>query len=193
MKRLLLAVGLTALAGPALAHTGHDIPSGFAQGVLHPLLGPDHFLAMLAVGLWSGFAMTHQVWKGASTFLAAMTAGAGLAWAGLALPLVETGIAASIVLFGLLVALARLGQSPAITNLALALIAVFAAFHGQAHAAEATGNAVSYLAGFLLVTAALLALGIGLARGLARTRQAGPAQQLLGGAIAALGLLLAVG
>ena len=35
----------------AQAHPGHD-SSSFAGGLVHPVLGMDHLLAMIAVGLW---------------------------------------------------------------------------------------------------------------------------------------------
>ncbi|MCE6950208.1 HupE/UreJ family protein [Cereibacter sphaeroides] len=186
MKKLALATALTALAAPAMAHTGHGDASGLAHGFLHPMLGADHLLAMLGVGLWSGFALPRKVWAGAASFLAAMTAGAGLAWAGVALPAVETWIAASVLLVGLLVALSQKGGRVA---LPLAGIAVFAAAHGHAHAAEATGAAGAYLAGFLASTALLHLLGIAVARGAG----AGLPQKLMGGAIAGAGLLMLAG
>ena len=100
MKKLPLAGALAALAGPALAHTGVGEASGFTHGLLHPILGPDHLLAMLAVGLWSGFVLPHRFWAGAATFLSAMTAGAGLSWAGVPLP----GVEAMIVLLAAIMA-----------------------------------------------------------------------------------------
>ena len=44
-----------AMAAPAFAHTGEGLAGGFAGGFVHPLLGPDHIAAMLAVGLWGAF------------------------------------------------------------------------------------------------------------------------------------------
>ena len=188
MKKLTLTAGLILLAGPALAHPGHGF--GFDAGVLHPLTGPDHLLAMLAVGLWSGFVLPNRFWAGAATFMAAMTAGAALAWFGVALPGVEPMILASVVAFGLLVAIARRGQSAAVTALSLAMIAVFAAAHGYAHAVEASGAVALYLAGFLISTAALHLAGIGIARQVARLPLA---QGLIGAGIAGAGLLMMVG
>lgn len=192
-SRLSLTVwGGTALlmTSPAFAHTGHGDASGFAHGFLHPILGPDHLLAMLAVGLWSGFVMPARLWAGAASFLAAMTLGAALNWAGLALPMVESAILASVLIFGLLVALTRSGQSATLNSASLLAIAGFAAAHGYAHAAEATGNAIGYLSGFLLATAALHLAGIALARRVAQSRAAGLVQAGLGGAIALGGLAL---
>ena len=184
MKKVALATTLIILAAPALAHTGHGDAFGFLHGIAHPVLGPDHLLAMLAVGLWSGFALPRHLWAGAATFLAAMTAGAGLSWAGIAIPMVETWIVASVVLAGLLVATARAGQARALTAVSLG-----AACHGHAHATEVTGSVATYLAGFLLSTAGLHLAGLALARGIG----AGLLQKGLGAAIAGAGLLMLAG
>jgi hydrogenase/urease accessory protein HupE len=56
-RRWRAAVGLPAtlalvlLAHPALAHTEAGIAGGLLSGFLHPILGPDHVIAMVAVGL----------------------------------------------------------------------------------------------------------------------------------------------
>ena len=194
MKKIAVAAAaLAALAGPALAHTGHGDTSGFLHGLAHPVFGPDHLLAMLGVGLWSGFATPRRPWSGAAVFLAAMTAGAGLSWAGIGIPMVETWIVASVVLAGLLVATARAEQDRALTALSLAAIATFAACHGHAHATEATGSIAAYLGGFLISTAARHAAGIGVAFGVARTRGARALQAAIGAAIAGSGLVLMAG
>jgi urease accessory protein len=190
MRILTLSTLLATLAVPALAHTGHGDASGFAHGFAHPILGPDHLVAMLAVGLWSGFVLPARIWAGAVAFMAAMGAGAGLAWAGVALPMVEPAILASVVAFGLLTLMARPGQAAWVTGLSLAVIAAFATFHGYAHAAEAAGGILAYLAGFLLATGGLHLAGIGLARALTATGKGRAAQSALGAAVAGAGLFL---
>ena len=190
MKKLLLSAGLVLAAAPALAHPGHGV-AGFGEGVLHPLTGVDHLLAMLAVGIWSGFAMPRRLWAGAASFLAAMVAGAGLAWSGVAMAGVEPAILTSVLVFGVMILTARQGQSTGLMALSLAGIAGFAAMHGYAHAAEASG--ALYLAGFLLATTGLHLAGIGLARATARGQASGLMQKLMGGAIAASGLYMLVG
>ena len=190
MNKALLAMMSAVLAGPALAHTGHGDASGFLQGLKHPVLGADHLLAMLAVGLWSGFMLPTRFWSGAAVFLGAMTVGAGLSWAGIGFPMVETMIVASVVAFGLLTLVSRQGQAGWITGVSLASIAVFATAHGHAHATEATGNALAYLAGFLVATAGLHLLGVVFARTIA-TRPL--AQSALGAGITLSGLWLIAG
>lgn len=187
---LALASGLALLATPALAHTGHGDASGFLHGLEHPVLGLDHLLAMLAVGLWSGFVLPRHVWGGAAAFLAAMAAGAGLSWAGIGFPMVEGVILASVVAFGGLTLLSRRGQPQGLTAVSLGAIALFASAHGHAHATEAAGNALAYLAGFLTATAALHMAGIGLARAVATRPRV---QRALGTGIALSGLWMMAG
>lgn len=190
MKRLAPAAIALLAAGPALAHTGAGEASGFLHGLGHPVFGADHLLAMLAVGLWSGFVLPGRVWAGAAAFMAAMAAGAGLSWAGIGYPMVEAVILASVVAFGLLTLVSRRGQPGGVTLASLAAIAVFASAHGHAHATEAAGNALAYLAGFLVSTAALHLAGIGIARAVAAQPVA---QRALGAGIALSGLWLMAG
>lgn len=188
MKKLALITSLILSAAPAMAHPGHEF--GFVPGLLHPLTGADHLLAMLAVGLWSGFVLPNRVWAGAATFLSGMIIGAALAWVGFAIPGIEDMILASVLVFGLLVALSRRGQSSLITQGSLAMIAVFAGCHGYAHAVEATGAVAVYLVGFLISTAALHLAGIGLAVWVARLPLA---QKVIGAGIAGAGIYMMVG
>lgn len=193
MKKLALSAVLTALAAPAMAHTGHGETSGLVAGLSHPIFGLDHLLAMLAVGLWSGFVLPERFWLGAATFMGAMVVGAGLSWSGVPIPMVEMWITASVAVFGLLTLLARQGQSRELTGASLAAIALFAMCHGHAHATEASGHALAYLAGFLISTGALHLAGIGLARAIAGGRAARLVQTGLGAGITGAGLWMMAG
>ncbi|WP_262983311.1 HupE/UreJ family protein [Paracoccus mutanolyticus] len=81
----------------------------------------------------------------------------------------------------------------ALTLASLAAIGLFAACHGHAHATEAHGNALAYMAGFLISTAGLHLVGIGIARRIADGRAARLLQTLSGSGIAAAGLALMAG
>lgn len=183
------AAGVLALgtASPALAHGGAS-PGGFAGGALHPLGGLDHLLAMVAVGLWAAQLGGRALLGVPLAFLAALAAGAGVAWAGVALPAVEPGILASLVVIGLLVACAV--RMPA--ALGAGLVAVFALLHGHAHGAEmpAAGAPALYALGFLAATALLHLGGIAAGRLLPRGFYA---VRAAGAAVAAAGGLLALG
>ena len=188
MRRLLPVAAALLLPLPALAHTGIGPVDGFTAGFAHPLGGLDHLMAMLGIGLWAGLLGGRATWALPAAFLGAMALGGALGMAGLGLPMVEAGIAASVIVLGAVVALAaRLPLAAA-----LSLAALFGLFHGHAHGAEMHpgAGAAAYAAGFLLATAGLHALGRGLGRwrapaGRAVARSAGAAM-----AVAMLALLL---
>lgn len=186
MLRLgLLILALSAL--PASAHTGHEHSDGVA-GFLHPLTGVDHVAAMLAVGAWSALIGGARVWAWPVAFVLAMIVGGSLGHLGFTVPFVEQSIAASLVVVGLLLALAV--NAPTIVG--SAIIAAFALFHGIAHGTEAAGaNWLPFMAGFVVSTALLHVTGIGIARGLIGAFNAMPVR-LLGLATAAAGVVLMI-
>jgi urease accessory protein len=164
---------------PAAAHPGHP-DSGFAAGLLHPLTGLDHLLALLAVGLWS-----RQQRHGAvlpPVFLVLMALGAAGAAAGLVLPALETSIAATVLLLGGFVACAPGLQRRLPPQLPAVVVGCCGFLHGLAHGQELAGAASG--AGFLLASAALMMLG---ALPGARLRR------MAGAAIGAAGLCLLAG
>jgi len=188
MKKLTLAALLTAAASPALAHPGHGA-EGLASGFAHPFMGLDHLLAMLAVGLWAAQTGGRTLWAVPAAFVAVMALGGSLGAMGVGLPLVELGIAGSVLVLGLLVAAAP--RLPLWAPVAIA--GLFAVFHGHAHGTEMPEGAsgLLYGAGFVAATAILHAIGLGL--GLAGSRLAAVPARLAGGAVAAAGLVLIAG
>ncbi len=156
-----MAIGLTAVATPALAHTGAAAAGSFMAGLGHPLGGPDHLLAMVAVGAWAALQGGRAAWLWPLVFVATMAAGSALGFAGIGLPLVEPGILASVVVLGLLVATAA--RLPVAAG--AAIVGLFALAHGHAHGTEApaAGDALGYGLGFALATAGLIAAGAGVA------------------------------
>ncbi len=182
----IVAVVLALASGAALAHPGHAGAS-FFSGFAHPFGGVDHVLAMIAVGLYAATQAGLARRGLPATFVLAMLAGAGLGAAGLALPGVEAGVAASVLVLGLLLAFAA--RLPA--HAALPLVAVFALFHGHAHQAEMAGASfAAYAAGFASATLALHALGLVAARALPDTPRAEGTRRVGGGMIAAAGMVL---
>ncbi len=158
--RAYLAI-LALLPGLALAHPGHDLTLGFMTGVQHPWAGLDHLAAMLAIGLWAAQLGGVQRWAVPVSFVSVMLLGAALGYSGVVLSAVEPGIAASVLVLGLLVAMAV--RLPAM--LCVLLASGFALLHGHAHGAEMPlqASALSYIAGFALSTAVLHGLGLLLA------------------------------
>lgn len=178
-------LGLALLAGPALAHSGTGLAGGFTSGFLHPLNGPDHLLAMVAVGLWGAFLGRPLVYVLPMIFPAVMAIGGVLGMAGVPMPPVEIGIALSVLLLGLAVAAAL--KAPVWA--ASFVIAVFAIFHGYAHGQElpSAADPVGYSVGFVLATGLLHVVGIGLGS-LNRNRLGAAVARGLGGGIAAAGV-----
>jgi urease accessory protein len=184
-SRTFALITLCVLAGTASAHTGdHTTVTGFAGGLAHTLSGLDHLLAMVAIGLWAAQQGGRALWAIPAAFVGAMGLGGGLALAGLSLPHVETGIAASVLVLGLLIATRRQWAAP----VGMAIAAAFALFHGHAHGLEMpqAASPALYALGFVLATACLH--GAGIAGSLVGRR----AVQLAGAGIAATGLAMIV-
>ncbi|WP_348640842.1 HupE/UreJ family protein [Mesorhizobium sp. B2-4-17] len=179
------ATALTAGSTMAQAHIIQPGTGGFGSGFEHPLTGPDHFLAMFAVGLWGAQIGGRSIWALPVAFPLIMVMGGIAGIAGVALPGVETGIALSIMVLGLAIACA---WRPA-EWVALLMIAVFAICHGYAHGAELPNAAdpADYAIGFVIATGFIHLLGIGVGLLLGKAF-GGRLSQALGGLIAAGGL-----
>jgi urease accessory protein len=168
MKRVLAAfvgsAGPWLLAAPAAAHIVQGQQGGFGSGFEHPLTGPDHFLAMFAVGVWGAQMGGRSVWTLPVTFPIIMVVGGLMGMLELPLPAIEIGIAVSIMALGLAIALA---WRPA-EWVALVLIAYFALCHGYAHGAELplSADPADYAIGFVLATGMIHLFGIGVGLGL---------------------------
>ena len=142
----------------AEAHTGAGSTAGFGHGFVHPFSGLDHILAMVAVGLVAAHLGERALWLVPCSFIVMMAAGGVLGASGVELPLVEVGIAMSVIVLGGLVAF----QASLPTGVAMGLVGFFAIFHGHAHGAEMPVDAsgVSYAGGFIVATAILHAVGV---------------------------------
>ena len=189
-KRLSLsAILFLAAAMPAYAHVGIGTTSSFTAGFMHPLSGLDHMTVMIAVGLWAALKGGRAIWAWPAAFVGVMLGGAALGMAHVPVPFVEPGILASVVALGLLVALAV--DLP--VSAGVAIIGLFALFHGHAHGTEVPENAdgLEYMAGFAVATALLHAVGI--AAGLSLGLRFRGLARVAGAACAAIGVGLAFG
>jgi urease accessory protein len=161
MRQRLTALTLVALvlSGAAQAHTGEGVQGGLVSGFTHPLLGWDHVVAMVAVGLWGVFLGRPALWILPVAFPLVMAFGGALGVAGMPLPAVEAGIALSGVILGLLVALGARAPLWA----AVAIVGGFAIFHGHAHGTELpeAASPFAYALGFVVATGLLHLAGIG--------------------------------
>jgi urease accessory protein len=174
----------------ANAHTGHAPTNSLPSGLLHPLQGLDHLLAMIAVGLWASQLGGRSRWIVPLAFVATMFLGGLLGTRGLVVPMVEQGVALSVMLLGLVIAFALRGG----VWVSATTVAVFALFHGAAHGAEIpeAGAFLPYGLGFVFTTALLHGVGILLGEGLAVAVRR-EAIRAVGGGIAVAGLFLLVG
>lgn len=196
MKRQLTTGLVTALAlmpGAALAHTGTGAHIDAMHGFLHPLTGLDHILAMVAVGVFAAQLGGRSLWAVPVAFLLAMVAGGAAGYFGASLPMVEQGIALSVIVMGLAVALGV--KLPTVA--AMVLVGLFAVFHGHAHGAEGAGagSFAGYAIGFVIATSLLHAAGVLLGKGLRRLEGSLSlnAQRLVGSAGAAAGAAILLG
>lgn len=184
-------VALLMLAAQASlwAHTGAGATSGFAAGFGHPIGGFDHVLAMVAVGLWAAQTGGRALWAVPSAFVGMMLVGGALGIMGIGIPFIETGIVASVIVLGVLIA----AGIKAPVALGMAVVGTFAVFHGHAHGTEMPVNAAGlmYSVGFAMATAMLHAAGIAAGMGLNRI-SVERMVRMGGGAIAASGVLLAL-
>jgi urease accessory protein len=153
-----LGVLLLTASSVALAHTESGQATGFLTGLLHPVSGLDHVLAMVAVGLWGAQLGAPAIWLLPVTFPMVMALGGVLGLLGMPLPGVELGIAASAVLLGAAVMTER--RPPLLA--AVVLVGFFAVFHGHAHGTELPPgqSGLLYSLGFVVATGCLHAIGI---------------------------------
>ncbi len=172
-----------------LAHTSAG--SGAIGGFLHPLLGLDHLLAMLTVGLLSAQLGKRAIWTVPVAFVVMMAIGGVLGLAGVEIPLVESGIAASVIILGV-VLLAKLSLPEWAAMMA---VGIFAIFHGHAHGAELPAVdsaiiAVAYVVGFLVATAGLHVIGALIGYILLRNERSAMVLRASGAVIALLGVYI---
>lgn len=155
---VLLAMLLPSLAH---AHVGAGAAGGWVHGLAHPFGGLDHACAMLAVGLWAAQMGGRAAWRVPLAFVSVMGLGGLLGMAAIPVPFSEAGISMSLLVLGMLIAAAARLALP----VSIAMVGVFALFHGYAHGAEMPQNmpGAGYAAGFLLATALLHASGMGVA------------------------------
>ena len=182
--RLVVALAALALAQPAFAHEQVGVAGGLASGLLHPLSGMDHLIAMVAVGIWGAQLGAPAIWVLPITFPLVMAFGGVLGVLRIPLLMPEVAIALSALVLGAAVAM-RLRLPFAA---AAAVVAVFAVFHGNAHGAElpSSANPLAYGAGFVVATGLLHLCGI-LIGTLTRWPAGGRLVQGLGVVIATLG------
>jgi urease accessory protein len=160
----LLATAACLIATPAMAHSGHATDTGVVAGLLHPLSGLDHVLAMTLIGVLAAQLGGRHLWQVPAAFLAFAAVGSAMGLAGFVIPQLEAAIGLSVAVLGLM-AISRV-RLPAAA--AVVVAGGSAVLHGAAHGTElpAGANALGFVSGFLLSTAILHAAGLALGRAL---------------------------
>jgi urease accessory protein len=220
---VLFAGVLLSLSLPAEAHTGHGVAHDFRAGLLHPLLGIDHILVMIGVGLWAGWlGGVARAWLPA-VFLASMAAGAALPYAGIALQGPEIAVAASVLAIGAILlgipskstssATREIGQVLKIwqvfnreimsnkpsgrrglkLGLAAVLAALFASGHGYVHALEAAADSQALYYAGGFFVSTALLLGFGLMIGRVSRERGHWIKSAFGAICAGAGITLLLG
>lgn len=201
MKKLFAITGATLAATPALAHhplNGMPMETfahGLMSGVGHPLLGFDHLFFVLAMGIAAVF--TARRFAAPAAYIIAMIAGCALMYAGVALPLTETIIVASLLVMGGVVLSGKALGTPT----AIALFAVFGLFHGSAFGGSIAGQEGGIGGGVLIgyfIGLAALQYAMALAAGFAAEKLLGATEashvnaRLAGAMVAGVGVFLAL-
>lgn len=188
MRKILhILLPLLFLPGSAYAHTFKG-ETGFLSGVFHPVLGFDHLLAMLSVGIISTQIGGRAIWTVPLTFVAVMGVGGFLGMQNIQLPGVEFGIALSVLILGVAVARGK-RIHPLIAHLG---VAFFAVFHGHAHGEEmpAMADPFIFAAGFMIGTAAIHLTGVGIGLVSAKIKDGPQALRYVGAGIAGIGVYI---
>lgn len=145
-----------AAAAPAQAHTAGN--PGVLAAWLHPLSGADHLVAMVAVGAWSALLGRRAILAVPGAFLLMMCMGGVVGLQLVDVPGAEVGVALSVLLLGLAIALGERVPWP----VAVGAVGIFGFCHGYLHGYELTVIESPVLAtiGFLTTTAILHVAGL---------------------------------
>jgi len=191
MKKLLITALVSVLALPNIvyAHVA-DGGTGFMAGFSHPVLGFDHLLAMLSVGILSTQMGGKSIWKIPATFVVVMLIGGVLGMKGVNIISVELGIVFSVLALGC--AIASDNKFPPL--LAMIFVGIFAIFHGHAHGTEIPylAEPTLYACGFVVGTAVIHIAGVLLGFVVKKLKDGEQLLRYLGASIAGIGFHLMI-
>ncbi|MGD1919031.1 MAG: HupE/UreJ family protein [Pleurocapsa sp.] len=148
---IMLGASFIIIASPALAHhpSGGKIPNTFVEGFLsglgHPVIGIDHLVFVIAIGLLAALSKKLGMVIPLA-FVVATAVGTGIHLQSVDLPVVELIISASVLAIGIFLAKKKK------TNLAILTIisAVAGIFHGYAYGESIVGAETTALGAYLL-------------------------------------------
>jgi len=183
---------------PAYSHTFTGMV-GFYDGLSHPVLGIDHFLAMVSVGVVSAQIGGRAIWTIPATFVLMMIVGGIIGmlvevfFFDLEEPVfvvVEYGIVFSVILLGLAIAI----EKKISTNIIMIFICFFGLCHGLAHGMEMPWavNPILFALGFASGTATLHLFGVGIGSLAIKTKFSSIVLRIVGVGCAVFGLSLLI-
>ena len=181
MRFIVVIFMMTSLA------SAHEVGgTGFLAGLMHPVLGFDHFLAMVSVGIWSAQIGSRAIWFVPATFVSFMIVGAVMGMNEVEIPMVEIGIALSVFLLGIAIATERFVT----VWIGVIFVSFFGIFHGHAHGLEMPliANPWLYATGFVLGTAMIHILGVIIGVFATKTTKYATILRYIGAGIAGIGL-----
>jgi urease accessory protein len=163
----------------------------YLAGFTHPVLGLDHFLAMVCVGIVSAQIGGRAIWTVPMTFVLVMAVGGFLGVIDIGLSIVEVGIASSVLVLGAIIAAEK--RIPVV--IALIAVGLFAIFHGYAHGAEipSVARPFVYALGFLTGTALIHILGVVIGDISGHYEKGKLLLRIAGGVISIVGILFLAG
>nr|VFK24419.1 MAG: urease accessory protein [Candidatus Kentron sp. LFY] len=184
-------IAVLGLLFPAIALAHQATGSGFLAGITHPVLGLDHLLAMLCVGIISAQLGGRVIWLVPTTFVSVMVIGGILGMFDVTFPAVEIGIAFSVVVLGATIAFAR--KMP--ISIPMVMVSIFALFHGYAHGMEmpTIADPFLYALGFVVGTALIHLTGVLIGYLAMRRTRTAEGLRFVGAVIAGIGLQLLIG
>ena len=199
MNRQSAGLGLLLLAFSATNASAHHVmggrmPATFIEGMLsgigHPIIGLDHFAAVVAIGC---LAAAHPAAPAlVISFIAAMVAGVALHLHGTTVPAAEVWVAITVVALGaLLIRHRQMRTAPALTLFALAGLVHGYALSESIYGAEPT-PIFAYLIGLAVVQGAIALAAMKIARNLAEGSAAHSPLRLVGAGVAGVGLAVLV-
>lgn len=182
MKKLLIVAAGLLTSLPSFAHEGAH--HGLSAGLLHPLTGLDHLLALSLIGLLA--SQTGKLKLSLSQSLFALVLAAAAASFGFVPPMLEAGLAVSLLVMAVLVA-KLLPRSASIAGLVVCLVA---ALHGAAHGNEVPAGAdlKLFFAGFIASSVALICAGYLLGKAAQRSQYGLKITRVIASLTAAFGL-----
>lgn len=189
---LLLVLLIYAVPTVVFAHDGETLPANaFVAGITHPVLGLDHLLAMVCVGIVSAQIGGRAVWTVPATFVGVMALGGLLGIWDIGLLAVEAGIAVSVIILGVTIAAER--TFPMVVT--MIAVGLFAMFHGYAHGTEmpSTAEPILYALGFLTGTAVIHIAGLFIGDISSHYEKGKVLLRVGGGVIALIGIMFVFG